>query len=161
MDGKVKVPFALRTIKGIGRRFAVLVCHKAQIDVNRRAGELNEDEVNKVCDIFAKPTGKYLTFLFPRSTFVTRQLIDYNDLCVSLEYGIPEWFLNRQRCIKDGTTTQIFSNIVDTRLREDLERMKKIRKHRGLRHFWGIKVRGQRTKSTGRTGKTLGVTKKK
>lgn len=51
--------------------------------------------------------------------------------------------------------------MVDTRLREDLERMKKSRNHRGLRHFWGLKVRGQRTKSTGRTGKTLGVTKKK
>jgi len=80
---------------------------------------------------------------------------------IGVEYGIPEWFLNRQRCIKDGTNSQIFSNIVDTRLREDLERMKKVRKHRGLRHFWGIRVRGQRTKSSGRTGKTLGVTKKK
>jgi small subunit ribosomal protein S18e len=51
--------------------------------------------------------------------------------------------------------------MVDTRLREDLERMKKSRQHRGLRHYLGIKVRGQKTKSTGRTGKTLGVTKKK
>ena len=78
-----------------------------------------------------------------------------------LDYGIPKWFLNRQRCIKEGTYTQLFSNMVDTRLREDLERMKKVRKHRGLRHFWGLKVRGQKTKSTGRTGKTLGVAKKK
>ncbi len=77
------------------------------------------------------------------------------------EYGIPKWFLNRQRCIKDGTWSQVYSNIVDTRLREDLERMKKVRKHRGLRHFWGLKVRGQHSKSTGRTGKTLGVTRKK
>jgi small subunit ribosomal protein S18e len=51
--------------------------------------------------------------------------------------------------------------MVDTRLREDLERMKKVRKHRGLRHFWHLKVKGQKTKSTGRTGKTLGVTRKK
>ena len=80
-------------------------------------------------------------------------------LCV--DYGIPKWFLNRQRCIKEGTYTQLYSNMVDTRLREDLERMKKVRKHRGLRHFWGLKVRGQKTKSTGRTGKTLGVAKKK
>ena len=78
-----------------------------------------------------------------------------------LDYGIPKWFLNRQRCIKEGTYSQLYSNMVDTRLREDLERMKKVRKHRGLRHFWGLKVRGQKTKSTGRTGKTLGVAKKK
>lgn len=69
--------------------------------------------------------------------------------------------MNRQRCIKDGTWSQIVSNVIDTRMREDLERMKKVRKHRGLRHFWNLKVKGQKTKSTGRTGKTLGVTKKK
>merc|ERR1719507_2673778 len=130
VTGKHKVGFALRVIKGIGRRFAILVC---KIALDRRAGELTEDEMNKITDIFAKP----------------------------LDYGIPKWFLNRQRCIKEGTYTQLFSNMVDTRLREDLERMKKVRKHRGLRHFWGLKVRGQKTKSTGRTGKTLGVAKKK
>ena len=133
VNGKQKVAFALRGIKGIGRRFAILCCKIAQIDQSRRAGELTEEEMNRISDIFAKP----------------------------LEYGIPKWFLNRQRCIKDGTWSQLFSGMVDTRLREDLERMKKIRKHRGLRHHFGLKVRGQHSKSTGRTGKTLGVTKKK
>ena len=28
-------------------------------------------------------------------------------------------------------------------MREDLERLKKIRAHRGLRHYWGVRVRGQ------------------
>ena len=79
----------------------------------------------------------------------------------SLDYNIPKWFLNRQRDIREGTWSQLISNGVDTKLREDLERLKKIRAHRGLRHFWGYKVRGQKTKSTGRTGRTLGVTKKK
>ena len=46
-------------------------------------------------------------------------------------------------------------------MREDLERMRKCKNHRGLRHFWGIRVRGQRTKATGRCGKTLGVLRKK
>jgi len=46
-------------------------------------------------------------------------------------------------------------------MREDLERMRKCKNHRGLRHFWGIRVRGQRTKATGRCGKTLGVQRKK
>ena len=89
-----------------------------------------------------------------------RQIWSANCIC-ELDYGIPKWFLNRQRCIKDGTWSQTYSNMVDTKLREDLERMKRARKHRGLRHFWNLKVKGQRTKSTGRTGKTLGVTRKK
>ena len=28
--------------------------------------------------------------------------------------------------------------------------MKRVRLHRGLRHYWGIRVRGQHTKTTGR-----------
>jgi small subunit ribosomal protein S18e len=44
---------------------------------------------------------------------------------------------------------------------EDLERMKKMRLHRGLRHFWNIRVRGQHTKTTGRRGKTSGSGEKK
>ena len=30
------------------------------------------------------------------------------------------------------------------------EALKKIRAHRGLRHYWGLKVRGQHTGTTGR-----------
>ena len=59
VNGKHKVGFALRVIKGIGRRFAILVCKIAQIDCNRRAGTLTTDEMNEITDIFAKPQGKY------------------------------------------------------------------------------------------------------
>ena len=48
VNGKQKAPFALRIIKGIGRRFAILTLKIAQIDVNRRAGELTEDEVSRI-----------------------------------------------------------------------------------------------------------------
>ena len=58
VNGKDRVGFALRVIKGIGRRFAILTCKIAQVDVNRRAGDLTVDEINKISDIFAKPTGK-------------------------------------------------------------------------------------------------------
>ena len=67
----------------------------------------------------------------------------------------------RQKDIKDGRFTQIVSNVLDTKLREDLERLKKIRNHRGLRHYWGLRVRGQHTKTTGRRGRTVGVSKKR
>ena len=72
------------------------------------------------------------------------------------------------------------ANVLDNKLREDLERLKKIRAHRGLRHYWGLRVRitfcsvflipsylsfpqvrGQHTKTTGHKGKTVGVSKKK
>ena len=133
VEGKRKAPFALKGIKGIGRRFSHLICKKAKIDTNRRAGDLSEAEIQKVTEIIADPIGN----------------------------GIPKWFLNRQKDFKDGTYAQLASNLLDTKLREDLERLKKIRCNRGLRHYWGLKVRGQHTKSTGRGHATLGVTKKK
>ena len=66
------------------------------------------------------------------------------------QFRIPDWFLNRKHDFKDGKFSQLVSNQLDTKLRDDLERLKKMRNHRGLRHYWGIRVRGQHTKTTGR-----------
>ena len=66
------------------------------------------------------------------------------------QFRIPDWFLNRKKDFKDGKFTQLVSNQLDTKLRDDIERLKKISNHRGLRHYWGIRVRGQHTKTTGR-----------
>merc|ERR1712172_443737 len=84
-----------------------------------------------------------------------------NIMFTPRQYKIPDWFLNRQKDWKDGTFGQSISNGLDTKLREDLERLKKIRAHRGLRHHWLLRVRGQHTKTTGRRGRTVGVAKKK
>lgn len=97
------------------------------------AGELNSDELERIVNIMQNPT----------------------------QFKIPLWFLNRQKDIIDGKYSQILSNGVDSKLRDDLERLKKIRAHRGLRHVWGTRVRGQHTKTTGRRGKTVGVSKKR
>lgn len=125
--------YALTSIKGVGRRFANIVCKKADVDLRKRAGELNETEIEKLFTIISNPR----------------------------QYKIPDWFLNRQKDIKDGKYSQITSNGLDNKLREDLERLKKIKAHRGLRHYWGLRVRGQHTKTTGRRGRTVGVSKKK
>jgi len=37
----------LTAVKGVGRRYAFVVCKKAEIDPCRRAGELDEDEVER------------------------------------------------------------------------------------------------------------------
>ena len=133
INGKQKAPFGVRQIRGVGRRMATLVLKIAQVDLSKRAGELSEKEITMVNDILARPT----------------------------DYNIPKWFLNRQRDPRDGNYLQLISNNLDTRFREDCERMRKAKQHRGLRHYWGQRVRGQRTKSTGRCGKTLGVIRKK
>ena len=42
-------------------------------------------------------------------------------------FKVPDWFLNRQRDWKTGKSSQATANNVDSKLREDLERLKKIR----------------------------------
>ncbi|MCO5548195.1 hypothetical protein L7F22_001653 [Adiantum nelumboides] len=133
VDGRQKIMFALTSIKGIGRRFANLICKKADVDMNKRAGELSAQELENLMFIVANPR----------------------------QFKIPDWFLNRKKDYKDGRYSQVVSNQLDMKLRDDLERLKKIRNHRGLRHYWGLRVRGQHTKTTGRRGRTVGVSKKR
>ncbi|GJZ17370.1 40S ribosomal protein S18 [Tanacetum coccineum] len=127
VDGKQKIMFAMTSIKGIGRRFSNIVCKKADVDMNKRAGELSNAEIDNLMTIVANPR----------------------------QFKIPDWFLNRKKDYKDGKYSQVTSNALDMKLRDDLERLKKIRNHRGLRHYWGLRVRGQHTKTTGRRGKTV------
>ena len=133
VDGRTKVMYALTQIRGIGRRFSNVVCKKAEIDMGKRAGELSAAELESLMVIVSNPR----------------------------QFRIPDWFLNRQKNYKDGKYLQQVSNQLDTTLRDDLERLKRMRAHRGLRHYWGLRVRGQHTKTTGRRGRTVGVSKKK
>jgi len=115
IDGKTKIMYAMTSIKGVGRRFSNICLKKADIDMRKRAGELTDEEVERVVTIMQNPR----------------------------QYKIPDYFLNRQKDIKDGKFSQVLANGLDNKLREDLERLKKIRAHRGLRHYWGLRVRAR------------------
>merc|ERR1712150_397457 len=118
---------------GVGIRYSTMGCKHGDIDINLRAGELSDEDIERVVTIMQNPR----------------------------QYKIPDWSLNRQKDVRDGKFSQVLSNILDSKIREDLERLKKIRAHRGLRHYWGLRVRGQHTKTTGRRGRTVGVSEKK
>ena len=133
IEGKQKIPYAIRNVRGIGRRFAHLITIKAGLNPHARAGELTDEQLDKIVDVCSNPS----------------------------KYSIPNWFLNRKNDPKEGTYTQQIANGIDTKLREDLEKMKRMKLHKGLRHYFGLRVRGQHTCSTGRRGKIVGVTKKK
>merc|ERR1711944_4864 len=79
IDGKRNIMFTITAIKGVGRRYANLVLKKADIDLNKRAGELSEEDVEKIITIMQNPR----------------------------QYKIPNWFLNRQKDCKDGKTRQV------------------------------------------------------
>ena len=57
-------------------------------------------------------------------------------------------------------TLHLLSADLAFKTKTDIDEAKEIRSWRGYRHAYGLKVRGQRTKTTGRAGKALGVKKK-
>ena len=79
----------------------------------------------------------------------------------SYSQRVPSWMMNRPKDVYTGEAKHLLGTDVSTAKEEDINLLRKIRCYRGIRHETGQKVRGQRTKSTGRTGLTVGVKKKK
>jgi small subunit ribosomal protein S13 len=69
--------------------------------------------------------------------------------------------LNRRKDVYTGENRHLTGVDLTLGNNEDINLMKKMRSYKGIRHERGQKVRGQRTKSTGRTGATVGVVRKK
>jgi small subunit ribosomal protein S13 len=74
---------------------------------------------------------------------------------------VPDWMVNRPKDVYTGEIRHLLGNDLTMMNDDDVNRMRKMRSYRGIRHETGQKVRGQRTKSTGRTGTTVGVKRKK
>ncbi len=132
VDGNAKIEYALTQIKGIGKRFAQIIVKKASINPSTRIGALSEKEINLIEDIVSDP----------------------------LKYEIPSYLLNRQKDIVHGDDKQILGNQLEITVKRDIDRMKRMRSYKGIRHHYGLKVRGQRTKSTGRHGLVIGFQRK-
>ncbi len=133
IDGNKLVEYGLAQIKGVGIRFSQAIVRIAKIDPQRRMGELSEEECDKLENIIKNP----------------------------LENGIPSWMVNRQKDIRTGTDRHISGTDLDLVLKVDIDRMKRTRSWKGMRHQLGLKVRGQRTRCTGRRGLTVGYYRKK
>lgn len=132
VDGTLKVSYALAKIKGVGPSLADAMLRKAGISPDKRAGFLAEAEVDRLEEMIKDPA----------------------------KNGLPAWMLNRRKELDSGKDTHLISADLVLRTKMDIERMKEIKSWRGYRHAYGLKVRGQRTKTTGRAGKALGVKKK-
>lgn len=132
VDGTLKTSYALSKIKGIGLSLANAMLKKADINPNKRAGFLTETDVEKIEEVIKDPA----------------------------KHGLPTWILNRRKDADTGKDGNFISADLVLRNKMDIEQMKIIKSWRGYRHAYGLKVRGQRTKTTGRAGKALGVKKK-
>ncbi len=77
-----------------------------------------------------------------------------------VKYGIPKWMVNRQKDIRTGEYRHISGTDLELLLKYDIDKMKRTRSWKGIRHMYGLKVRGQRTRTTGRRGLVVGYYRK-
>ena len=133
IDGTLKVAHALTEIKGINLNLANAVINKSGIDPGKRAGFLTDAELEKIEIIIKEPK----------------------------KFGFPSWILNRRKALETGRDMHLIGPDLVLQTKNDIKQMKEMNSWRGYRHAYGLKVRGQRTKATGRKGKAVGVKVKK
>ncbi|MDP6864603.1 MAG: 30S ribosomal protein S13 [Candidatus Poseidoniaceae archaeon] len=132
IDGLKPLSTALTSVRGVGDRTAAQICRITGFDPIRKAGHLDVDQQE-----------------------VLRLAIE--------EYAqnVPLWMLNRQRDIETGDELHLSGQDLKLTHADDITRLRGIKCYRGIRHAGGHKVRGQRGRSNGRFGLTLGVQRKK
>ena len=133
LAGKKQVQMALTGIKGVGRRCARIFTDRAGVDPRATLGLLPDAEIDKLKKVVEEEATGIL----------------------------PVWMVNRRGDMETGADKHIMGMDLSMTLREDLDLMKKMRSYKGIRHERGLRVRGQRTRSTGRTGAIVGVSRKK
>lgn len=133
LDGTLKVTHAISKIKGIGISMANAIVKKGGINPETRLGFLSEPDLEKLEEIIKNPT----------------------------KYDLPEWLFNRQKDLETGKNLHLTGSDLVLQTKTDIDLMKATKSWKGYRHSYGLKVRGQRTKTTGRKEKAIGVRKKR
>ena len=132
MDGLKPLASALTSVKGIGVRSAIQICKATGFDPARMAGHLGLEQQETL----------------------RLAIEDYVN-------NVPYWMVNRAADIETGNDIHLTGQEVKLTLEEDINRLRTMKCYRGVRHASGNKVRGQRGRSNGRGGLTLGVSRKK
>lgn len=132
LDGGKKVPYALAGIRGVGIPFGYAVARALNIDPELRLGQLTDQQLAAVEDCIKNPA----------------------------KYGIPSWMYNRRRDVSTGKDIHLTGADLDLSIKEDIQREMRIKSWRGVRHSLGLKVRGQRTRTTGRKSGPVGVVRR-
>jgi small subunit ribosomal protein S13 len=128
LDGTKSLERSLSELDGIGRRATRLIARKADVDRTATLGRLEDETID-----------------------------DIVELVEGFADEVPEWMTNHRKDFFDGDSTHETGNDLEITRRQDINRHQMIDSYRGVRHKRGQKVRGQRTKSTGRTEGTIGV----
>jgi len=131
LDGTKLLPYALCDLKGVGIRVSKTMIKKLGLDPSLRLGTLSEADVRRLEEILDNPASG----------------------------GIPNWMLNRRKDLETGKDIHLLGSDLTLRVRDDIDLMKETKSWKGNRHARGLKVRGQRTKTTARKGRSVGVSR--
>ena len=121
----------LTQIRGVGYMFANTILNVLKINPDQRIGYLSPEQVKSIESIIKNPSAS----------------------------NFPSWFLNRRKDVETGEDKHLITSDIAFTVRNDIEREKTSGSWRGIRHMFGLKVRGQRTRCTGRKGGAVGVAK--
>ncbi len=133
IDGQENLLQGMTKIRGVGLRMSRSIIKQLELDPFQRLGFLDDKSISKIESIIKSP----------------------------LESNIPEWYVNRPRDRMSGKMLHLIGSDLDFANRNDIDRLKRIKSWRGMRHSAGLKVRGQHTRTTGRGGAAVGVSRKK
>jgi small subunit ribosomal protein S13 len=131
IPGERKIVVGLTQIRGVGYMFANTILNLLKINPNQRIGYLSSEQVKSIESIIKNPSAS----------------------------NFPSWFLNRRKDVETGEDKHLITSDIAFTVRNDIEREKTSGSWRGIRHMFGLKVRGQRTRCTGRKGGAVGVAK--
>jgi len=133
IDGNKRLDMGLTDIPGVDIRLAHAILYIADMDQTSRVGFLSDRDVKKLEDIITDPSNN----------------------------GIPKWLLNRQKDPQSGEDLHLLGARLRLMTKTDIDLLMKLKTYKGIRHSQGLKVRGQRTRTTGRKGRVVGVRLKK
>ncbi|MCL4380962.1 MAG: 30S ribosomal protein S13 [Candidatus Marsarchaeota archaeon] len=136
INGALNIERGLQSIKGIGANtakiFANAIESKLGIDKNTTIGSLSDTQIDNIEAVLKAPS----------------------------QLNMPAFLYNRRKNSENGQDMHIIGNDLLFAVRQDINKQITIKTWRGFRHQYGLKVRGQSTRSTGRSGTTVGVLKK-
>jgi small subunit ribosomal protein S13 len=133
MKGEKQLFTSLLRIKGVGVAFANAICRVHGFDRRKKVGTLTDAEIKKIEETIKNPE----------------------------KFGIPIWLFNRRREPETGENIHLVGADLKFTQEQDIKRMISIKCYKGVRHMLGLPVRGQRTRSSFRSGRTVGVVRKK
>ena len=131
IPGEKKTLIGLTQVRGIGYMFANSILQILKIDPDSRIGTLSQENISSIEEMIQDPKSA----------------------------NFPTWFLNRQKDVETGDDLHLLTSDIAFNIRNDIEREKGVFSWRGYRHMYGLKVRGQRTRCSGRKGGAVGVAK--